>query len=139
MEPDVAGLVGDVSRMSTLAGIVLDWRNAAALARFWEVALGWRTRPYDEAEIARLATLGRTPATDPSVAVDAPDGSLTLLLMEVPEPRTTKNRMHLDIRLRDDTHLNELVELGATILAEHEHWLVLADPEGNEFCAEHPI
>jgi hypothetical protein len=47
--------------------------------------------------------------------------------------------MHLDIRLRNKAHLNELLELGATILSEHENWLVLADPEGNEFRAKHPV
>jgi hypothetical protein len=57
--------------MSHLAGIVLDCRHASALARFWEVALGWRIRPYDEAEVARLAALGLTPETDPMVAIDS--------------------------------------------------------------------
>jgi len=125
--------------MSNLVEIVLDCQNAARLAPFWEVALGWRIRPYDDAEIARLASLGLTPETDPSVAVDAPDGSLVLFVQEVPEPKTAKNRMHLDIRLRDDTHLNELLKLGATIQFEYEDWLVLTDPEGNEFCAKHPV
>ena len=69
------------------------------------------------------------------VAVDAPDGSLVFFLQEVPEPKTAKNRMHLDIRLRDRTHLNELLALGATVVSEQENWLVLADPEGNEFDA----
>jgi Glyoxalase-like domain len=47
--------------------------------------------------------------------------------------------MHLDIRLRDRTHLNELLALGATVVSEQENWLVLADPEGNEFCATHAV
>jgi hypothetical protein len=46
--------------------------------------------------------------------------------------------MHVDIQLRDKSQLNELLDLGATVLSEHEGWLVLADPEGNEFCAKHP-
>src|SRR5215204_6489428 len=125
--------------MSNLVEIVLDCRHAARLAQFWEVALGWQIRPYDEAEIARLATRGLTPETDPTVAVDSPDGSLVFFLQEVPEPKTAKNRMHLDIQLRDKSQLNELLDLGATVLSEHERWLVLADPEGNEFCAKHPI
>lgn len=125
--------------MSNLVEIVLDCRHATRLARFWEVALGWQIRPYDEAELARLATRGLTPETDPTVAVDSPDGSLVFFLQEVPEPKTAKNRMHLDIRLRDKAHLNELLELGATILSEHEHWLALADPEGNECCTKHPV
>jgi hypothetical protein len=96
--------------MMGLVEIVLDCRHASKLARFWEAALGWRIRPYDEAEIARLAALGLTPETDPSVAVDAPDDSLVLFLQEVPEPKTGKNRMHVDIQLRDQAHLDDLFQ-----------------------------
>jgi hypothetical protein len=124
--------------MSGLVGIVLDCRHASELARFWQAALGWRIRPYDDAEVARLAALGLTPETDPMVAVDSPDGSLTLHLQEVPEPKTAKNRMHIDIRLRDQAHLDELLRLGATVIAEQDGWWTLADPEGNEFCVPHP-
>jgi hypothetical protein len=124
--------------MSHLAGIVLDCRHAAKLARFWQVAFGWRIRPYDQAEVARLAALGLTPETDPMVAIDSPDGSLVFFLQEVPEPKTVKNRMHVDIRLRDQAHLEELLRLGATVISAHDGWRVLADPEGNEFCASHP-
>lgn len=124
--------------MSNLVGIVLDCRQASKLARFWEIALGWRIRPYDEAEVARLAGHGLTPETDPMVAIDSPDGSLVFFVQEVPEPRTVKNRMHVDVRLRDQAHLDELLRLGATVLSEHDRWRVLTDPEGNEFCATHP-
>jgi hypothetical protein len=118
--------------------IVLDCRQAATLAPFWAAALGWQVRPYDEAEVARLATLGRTPETDPSVAVDRPDGTMTLLLIEVPEPKHGKNRMHLDIRVRDAAHLKELLDLGARVLTRHVDWWTLADPEGNEFDVTNP-
>ncbi|MEV4534561.1 VOC family protein [Asanoa sp. NPDC049518] len=121
--------------MSHLVEIVLDCRHPSSLAPFWEAALGWRIRPYDEAEVARLASLGLTPQTDPTVAIDSPDGSLVFFLQEVPEPKTVKNRMHVDVRLRDEAHLEDLVRLGATVLSEHDGWRVLADPEGNEFCA----
>jgi hypothetical protein len=124
--------------MSHLVEIVLDCRHAANLAQFWEVALGWRIRPYDDAEVARLATLGLTPETDPTVAIDSPDGSLVFFLQEVPEPKTGKNRMHVDVRLQDDAHLAQLLRLGATVVSEHDGWRVLADPEGNEFCARQP-
>lgn len=124
--------------MTGLVEIVLDCRHASKLARFWEAALGWRIRHYDDAEVARLAALGLTPETDPSVAIDAPDGSLVFFVQEVPEPKTGKNRMHVDIQLRDQAHLDELLRLGASVLSEQDRWLVLADPEGNEFCAKHP-
>jgi hypothetical protein len=124
--------------MSHLVGIVLDCRQASKLARFWEVALGWRIRPYDEAEVTRLAALGLTPETDPMVAIDSPDGSLVFFLQEVPEPRTVKNRMHVDVRLRDQAHLAELLRMGATVISEHDGWRAMTDPEGNEFDATHP-
>jgi hypothetical protein len=123
--------------MSHLIGIVLDCRRASTLARFWQAALGWRIRAYDEAEVARLAARGRTPETDPMVALDSPDGSLVFFLQEVPEPKIGKNRMHVDVRLRDEAHLEELLQMGATVIAEHDGWRVLADPEGNEFDAIH--
>lgn len=116
-------------------GIVLDCRHASQLARFWQVALGWRIRPYDQAEVTRLAAPGLTPESDPMVAIDSPDGSLVFFLQQVPEPKTVKNRMHVDVRLRDEAHLEELLRLGATVVSAHDGWQVLADPEGNEFCA----
>ena len=75
--------------MSGLVGIVLDCRHAAKLARFWQAALGWRIRPYDEAEVARLAARGLTPDTDPMVAIDSPDGSLVFFLQRSPRGNLT--------------------------------------------------
>lgn len=54
------------------------------------------------------------------------------------ESKTVKNRMHVDIRLRDQAHLDELLGLGATVVSEYDGWRIIADPEGNEFCAKHP-
>jgi len=121
-----------------LAAIVLDCRRAAPLARFWAAALDWEVRPYDDAEIARLAGRGHTPETDPTVAVDAPDGSLVLFCVEVPEPKTAKNRMHLDVRLRDEAHFEELLSMGARIIERRDDLVVMADPEGHEFCVIDP-
>jgi Glyoxalase-like domain len=125
--------------MNHRLGIVLDCRQASNLARFWEVALGWRIRPYDQAEIDRLAAQGLTPQTDPMVAIDSPDGSLVFHLQEVPEPKTVKNRMHVDVLLRGEAHLEELLRMGATVISEHDGWRVMADPEGNEFDACEPF
>jgi hypothetical protein len=121
-----------------LTAIVLDCREAVPLARFWAATLGWAVRPYDDAELARLASLGYTPQTDPSVAVDAPDGSVTLFCQEVPEPRTVKNRMHLDLQLASAADRDRLLALGATEREQHPDWTVMADPEGNEFCVFPP-
>ena len=124
--------------MSGLAAIVIDCERAAPLARFWSLALGWPIRAYDAAEVTRLAELGHTPETDPTVALDSPDGNAALICAEVPEPKAVKNRVHLDIRVRDRAHLDELLAHGAKVLAQREGWLVLADPEGNEFCIVNP-
>lgn len=126
--------LGDAMPISSLVTIVLDCQRAAPLARFWAEALGWRVRPYDEDEIARLAEQGHTPETDPTVAVDAPDGSLTLFCVEVPEPRQGKNRMHLDIEVASAERFERLLAIGASVVARHPEWTVMADPEGNEFC-----
>jgi Glyoxalase-like domain len=124
--------------VSGLAAIVIDCERAAPLARFWSLALGWPIRPYDQAEIERLAAEGRTPETDPTVAIDSPDGTLSVFCVEVPERKAAKNRVHLDILVRDRAHFDELVQQGARVLTERETWVVMADPEGNEFCVVDP-
>jgi hypothetical protein len=73
--------------VSHLVGIVLDCRHASQLARFWQVALGWRIRPYDQAEVTRLAAQGLTPESDPMVAIDSPEGSLASSYNKFPNPR----------------------------------------------------
>lgn len=83
--------------MESIAAIVIDCERAAPLARFWAVALGWRVRPYDDAEIARLRSIGRDPETDPSVAVDSPDGTMTLFCVEVPEGKPDEPRTDLRV------------------------------------------
>ncbi|HKE50746.1 MAG TPA: VOC family protein [Actinomycetes bacterium] len=124
--------------MSGLAAIVIDCERAAPLAKFWSLALGWPIRPYDQAEIERLAAMGHTPETDPTVAIDSPDGRLSVFCVEVPEPKVVKNRVHLDIRVRDRAHFDQLIQLGAQVLTERESWVVMADPEGNEFDVVDP-
>ena len=82
--------------MARIREIVIDAAVPAALARFWAAALdGYRVRAYDAAEIARLAAKGRTPATDPAVAVDGP-GPI-LFFQETAEPKRGRNRLHLDL------------------------------------------
>jgi predicted enzyme related to lactoylglutathione lyase len=107
-------------------GLVLDCTDPARLAQFWAPALG-----YVDFGVAG------------SYAVLLPNGrpGPKLLLQQVPEPKTVKNRMHLDIETPDiEAEAARLVALGARRVQDdhiHEHgttWILMADPEGNEFC-----
>jgi hypothetical protein len=118
--------------------IVIDAAQPAALARFWAAALdGYSLRPYDAAEVERLAALGRTPETDPTVAVDGPGP--TLFFQESAEPKRSRNRLHLDLRGGPRiAEVRRLCALGARIRDEHPSFTVMLDPEGNEFCVQEP-
>jgi hypothetical protein len=125
-------------RMARIHDVVFDCRHPASLARFWAAALDdYEVAPYDEAELARLRGIGiDDPEDDPTVLVAAPGGGGPRLFFQlVPEPRTVKNRVHLDLRSAEvDAELDRLSALGALVLAEYDSHVVLADPEGNEFC-----
>ena len=107
-------------------GLVLDCADPERLAEFWAPALGY-------------VNLGMAGA----YAVLFPDGrpGPKLLLQKVSEPKTIKNRMHLDIEAPDiEAEATRLQALGARRVQRdhiHEHgstWILMADPEGNEFC-----
>jgi Glyoxalase-like domain len=117
-----------------LREIVFDCENAAVLARFWaEMLDGYAVRPYDDAEIARLAAIGLTPETDPTVMVDGP-GPL-LCFQTVPGRKYENNRVHLDVTVGDrQAEIDRLRGLGATVQRETSGYTVMADPEGNQFC-----
>jgi hypothetical protein len=124
--------------MARLVDIVIDCASPAALARFWAAVLdGYAVAPYDEEELARLRALGiDDPEDDPTVLLESTDGP-RLWLVRVPEAKTVKNRVHLDLRADDATaELARLVSLGATKAPDQRHdgLVVLLDPEGNEFC-----
>ena len=79
---------------------------------------------------------------DPEVIIWGADGVPNLLFIRVPEAKTVKNRLHLDLvptdRTRDE-EVERLLALGATLFDDHrtpdgKGWATLADPEGNEFC-----
>lgn len=120
-----------------LKAVCIDCANPAALVPFWEYALGYRLRPYDDEEVARLAARGLTPETDPEVALDPPDGAgPTLWLNKVPEGKRGKNRVHVDVYVGEEG-IAGLVERGATLRREPDDqiaWWILTDPEDNEFC-----
>ncbi len=112
----------------------IDARDPAALARFWADALGWRVTDEsgDESVI-------EPPEGSPAIDV-APD----ILFIRVPEAKSVKNRLHLDLRPDDQAaHVDRLLAMGATRAnvgqTGEERWVVLADPEGNEFCVLAPL
>jgi predicted enzyme related to lactoylglutathione lyase len=110
----------------TRFGLVLDCTNPESLAQFWAPALGY----------VNVGTAGNYVAL-------VPDGAPgpKLLLQRVEEPKSTKNRMHLDIEVAEiEAEAERLAALGATRVREEpcrEHggtWLLMHDPAGNEFC-----
>lgn len=117
--------------MKPFLTFVLDCNDPEALAGFWTAALG-----YVRLEEGEPIAIG----TSPEGGVDGP----VLLLQRVPEPKAAKNRMHLDLHTDDlDGEVDRLVGLGARRLAEPQEdrgwcWVVMADPEDNEFCVCRP-
>ena len=120
--------------MAILTQLVVDSREPAVLARFWAAALAdFEIRAYDDDEIARLASVGRTPDTDPCVILDGP--TLEICFQEVEVPTMTKRPMHVDIESTDrPTETTHLVTLGASIVEEFDGHTWMRDPEGNDFC-----
>ena len=126
--------------MARIHDLVFDCHRPSSLARFWAGALdAYEIAPYDDAEIERLREMGIDDIEDdPSVLLEAPGADLRLCFQLVPEPKAVKNRVHLDLRCDDaKAETARLVALGARVLSTtgpSPDWVVLADPEGNEFC-----
>ena len=115
---------------SVIANITFDCADPRALARFWGQVTGW---PVSEEP---------QPGYE-ECAVGMPDeGRPRLYFVKVPERKTTKNRLHLDVIPADrtqDEEIARLIRLGARIVRDRRPelgWVILADPEGNEFCVE---
>lgn len=102
---------------------IVDARDPGALGRWWRDALGWVVVDDGPDVFEIQPEAGRTPG---------------LLFVAVPEGKTIKNRMHLDFRPDDrDREVDRLLSLGASradVGQGEQSWVVLADPEGNEFC-----
>jgi hypothetical protein len=120
--------------MGTIREIVFDCEVPSVLARFWaEILDGYSVRPYDQAEIDRLAKFGLTPETDPTVLVDGP-GPI-LCFQRVPDRKYENNRVHLDIAVADRRQeVRRVLAIGAEFLREAPDYTVMRDPEGNQFC-----
>lgn len=120
--------------MGKIHEIVFDCDKPSKLAAFWAGLLeGYAIRPYDEAEIARLAALGLTPETDPTVMVDGPGPSICFQNVEGRRP--DNNRVHFDVEVDDrSAEVQRLISAGAETVRVLPTYTVMRDPEGNQFC-----
>jgi predicted enzyme related to lactoylglutathione lyase len=118
-----------------LVQIAMNARDDAAVGRFWAQALGWGMSSEGPG-VTNLEPAGFTYPDPVAVCVD---------VIAVPEPKTVKNRVHVDLATTSTAHQAELIarlqDLGATAVDVGQGdvpWTVLADPEGNEFCVLEP-
>ena len=133
--------------------VAIDCSAPHERADWWAEALGWQVEAQDEAFIQRMVDEGHATSDDTTrhrgalvwaggAALNSPDpGRPRLLFQRVPERKTVKNRLHLDVRVgrdRQEAEVARLLGLGATELwrsSQGPHaWVTMADPEGNEFC-----
>jgi hypothetical protein len=146
--------------MATSVQVVFDCADPEALSRFWAAALGYRLQPppqgFDSWE-AFLTSVGvpESEWNSASALVDPDGAGPRLYFQRVPEPKTVKNRVHLDLNVsgghrvpraereeRMKAEAARLAELGARELRWQiseefdESCVVMADPEGNEFCVQ---
>ena len=110
---------------SKFTELIVDCSDPERLAGFWSKVLGYTVAEKD----------------DESVFIVGPEGSGPgILFSRVPEPKTVKNRLHIDLNPTDRDQADEverILALGATkidIGQGEQTWVVMADPEGNEFC-----
>jgi hypothetical protein len=115
---------------SIILNVTFDCSDPRALARFWGQVTGW---PVIEAP---------APGYEESAVGTAGEGCPRLYFVKVPDGKTIKNRVHLDIMPADrtqDEEIRRLTGLGARIVCDRRPefgWVLLADPEGNEFDVE---
>jgi predicted enzyme related to lactoylglutathione lyase len=111
-----------------VTAITFDCSNALTVASFWSAAVG---RPIDQQ--------GEMAASEFFARISGEGADPMMMFIQVPESKTDKNRVHLDMNATDRAaEVERLVGIGATIVHDKdEHgvqWTTLADPEGNEFC-----
>lgn len=131
--------------------LTLDCRDAELVANFWKLAIGYVDEPPPAPFANRrewIASFGEQvgPRIGGAWLVDPAGIAPRLSLLEVPEPKTAKNRLHMDLRVSTagspaerwetvSAEVQRLVALGAVATAEFPPYhVVMADPEGNEFC-----
>jgi len=142
--------------MATGFQVVIDCADPARLSRFWAEALGYKLddppKGYDSWEDwLRQQDIPEDRWNDASAVVDPDGAGPRIYLQRVPEAKTVKNRVHLDLNIsggrsapveerrgRVDAEVERLLGIGATRLRTVEepggYWVVMQDPEGNELC-----
>jgi hypothetical protein len=136
--------------------IAVDCHAPHVLADWWAETLGWEVEPQDPAFIRSMIEQGHASEDDTTThngnlvwktgaAIRPPEavsGQPRFFFQQVPEDKTAKNRMHVDIRPEKGSDIDDLrdqlIARGATVLWEGQQgphtWVTMADPEGNEFC-----
>lgn len=119
-----------------VACVAFDCADALTVGRFWSAATGRPLHPEATSEFASIGFHARR-NREGWAPVDR-DADPTWLFAQVPEPKTVKNRVHLDVIAADpEAEIARLIELGATRVADRAeygyNWTLMADPEGNEF------
>ena len=145
--------------MATTFQVTFDASSPRMLSRFWATALGYQLDPpppgHDSWESFLRSINLPEERWDDASAISDPDGrGPRLFFQKVPEGKTAKNRVHLDISVgrgitdRDErwravqARVDALVTAGATVVQERrndqfgDRWMVMADPDGNEFCVQ---
>jgi hypothetical protein len=121
---------------SWMLNITFDCREPALVARFWAGVTGWPLQQQDDTPGHEEFSVG------PPAGAELPASGPRLYFVGVPEPKTVKNRVHLDMVPSSGSQEEEiarLVALGATVLEDPPPdggWVIMADPEGHEFCLE---
>ena len=115
---------------SKFTELIVDCADPRRLAEFWSAVLGWQPTGRSDEDVY-----------DEDVEIAGPPGSgPSLVFVRVPEAKTVKNRLHIDVNpvgCEQEQEVERLVGLGARridIGQGESGWVVLADPEGNEFC-----
>ena len=143
--------------MTATIQVTIDCRDPHVLADWWAETLGWAVEAQDPVFIQRMIDQGHATEEDTRIyrgglvwrsgaaihadPIDTP-GCPRIFFQAVPEPKSTKNRVHLDVRPATDEDIeavrSRLVERGATVISTGRQgphtWTTMADPEGNEFC-----
>jgi hypothetical protein len=148
-----------VPEMAYQFQVAVDCAEPHELADWWAETLGWEVEKSDPDFIRRMIDEGYATEEDTTTyngrlvwqtgaAIRHPDRPETrmrdrIIFQQVPEPKTAKNRWHLDVWVGADNVREEadrLIARGATFLHEGQQgphrWITLADPEGNEFCVQ---